>query len=201
MEIRFYQKNDGSKPAVDFLKSLDDKMRAKMSRAIDLLEIHGSQLRFPVSEEIDDGIMELRASFGGNIISPACSTFSLREIPPFLQMASSRKPKRCQQGNSRTPRNTEMIFGGGTKMTTWAEFKAEQMKNPHFKKEYDALDWEFALISARQSAGISQQELSAKSGITQADISKIENGKGNPSIRTLRRLAKAMNKTLRIEFA
>ena len=86
-------------------------------------------------------------------------------------------------------------------MTTWAEYKNEQMKNPDFKQEYDALEFEFALISARQSAGISQQELSEKSGVTQADISKIENGKGNPSICTLRKLAKAMNKTLRIEFA
>ena len=86
-------------------------------------------------------------------------------------------------------------------MTTWAEYKAEQMKNPDFKREYDALEFEFALINARQSAGISQQELSERSGVTQADISKIENGKGNPSIRTLRRLAKAMNKTLHIEFA
>lgn len=86
-------------------------------------------------------------------------------------------------------------------MTTWAEYKAEQLKDPVVKAEYDALEFEFALISARQAAGISQQELSAKSGITQADISKMENGKANPSIRTLRKLATAMGKTLRIEFA
>lgn len=86
-------------------------------------------------------------------------------------------------------------------MTTWAEYKAEQLKDPAVKAEYDALGFEFALISARQAAGISQQELSMKSGITQADISKMENGKANPSIRTLRKLADAMGKTLRIEFA
>lgn len=86
-------------------------------------------------------------------------------------------------------------------MTTWAEYKAEQLKDPVVKAEYDALGFEFALISARQAAGISQQELSMKSGITQADISKMENGKANPSVRTLRKLATAMGKTLRIEFA
>ena len=86
-------------------------------------------------------------------------------------------------------------------MTTWAEYKAEQLKDPAVKAEYDALEFEFSLIQARQSAGISQQELSAKSGITQSDISKIENGKANPSVRTLRKLANAMGKTLRIEFA
>ena len=86
-------------------------------------------------------------------------------------------------------------------MTTWSEYKAEQLKDPAVKAEYDALEFEFALINARQAAGLSQQELSQKSGITQSDISKMESGKANPSIRTLRKLAAALNKTLRIEFA
>ena len=67
MEIEFYRKPDGSEPVVEFLDSLDRKMRAKMVRAIDLLEIHGTALRLPVSENLGDGIMELRSSFGGNI--------------------------------------------------------------------------------------------------------------------------------------
>lgn len=67
MDIEFYQKADGTEPAVDFLKKLDDKMRAKMVRAIDLLELHGHRLRAPESKELEDGIMELRATFGGNI--------------------------------------------------------------------------------------------------------------------------------------
>ena len=66
MNIEFYQKIDGTEPAVDFLKGLDDKMRAKMVRTIDLLEIHGTSLRAPESKIIEDGIFELRASFGGN---------------------------------------------------------------------------------------------------------------------------------------
>ena len=86
-------------------------------------------------------------------------------------------------------------------MKTWNEYKAEQLQNPEVKKEYDALALEFALISARQEAGMSQQELSQLAGVTQADISKIENGKGNPSIKTLQKLAAALHKTLRIDFA
>lgn len=86
-------------------------------------------------------------------------------------------------------------------MKTWNEYKAEQLQNPEVKKEYDALSLEFVLISARQEAGMSQQELSQLAGVTQADISKIENGKGNPSIKTLQKLAAALHKTLRIEFA
>ena len=85
-------------------------------------------------------------------------------------------------------------------MTTWNEFKNEQMNIPAFKKEYDALEWEFNLINERQKAGLSQQELSHKTGISQADISKIENGKGNPSIHTLQKLAKGLGKRLQIQF-
>ena len=86
-------------------------------------------------------------------------------------------------------------------MTTFSEYRFAQLQKPEYKKEYDVLAWEYALISARQEAGMSQQELSRATGVTQADISKIENGKGNPSVRTLQRLAAALNKTLRIEFA
>ncbi|WP_295093806.1 helix-turn-helix transcriptional regulator [Ruminococcus sp.] len=57
-----------------------------------------------------------------------------------------------------------------------------------------------AMIDARTSKGLTQKELSIRSGIAQGDISKLENGNANPSIRTLQRLATAMGKTLRIEF-
>ena len=56
------------------------------------------------------------------------------------------------------------------------------------------------MLAARTSKGLTQKELSICSGIAQGDISKLENGNANPSIRTLQRLATAMRKALRIEF-
>lgn len=56
------------------------------------------------------------------------------------------------------------------------------------------------LISARQRAGLTQKELSRRTGIAQGDISKLEHGNSNPSVRTLQRLAEGMGMTLRIEF-
>ncbi len=89
-------------------------------------------------------------------------------------------------------------------MSEFDEFLAEQIKDADFRKEYDALEPEFtimqAMIDARTSEGLTQKELSLRSGIAQGDISKLENGNGNPSVRTLRRLANAMGKKLRIEF-
>ncbi len=80
----------------------------------------------------------------------------------------------------------------------------EQLKDPEFRKEYEALEPEYtimqAMIDARTSKGLTQKELSIRSGIAQGDISKLENGNANPSLRTLQRLATAMGKTLRIEF-
>lgn len=80
----------------------------------------------------------------------------------------------------------------------------KQLENDGFRKEWEALEPEYAImqaiIDARNVEGLTQKELAALSGIAQGDISRIENGNGNPSVRTLQRLAKAMGKTLKIEF-
>ena len=56
------------------------------------------------------------------------------------------------------------------------------------------------LVEARADLGITQKELSERTGIAQGDISKLENGNGNPSVKTLQRLAAAMDMSLKIEF-
>jgi transcriptional regulator with XRE-family HTH domain len=57
-----------------------------------------------------------------------------------------------------------------------------------------------ALIQARTETGFTQKELSARTGIDQAILSRIENGNANPSIRTLERIAKGLGKELVILF-
>lgn len=66
-KIAFYEKPDGTKPAAEFLQSLDSKMRAKMLRTIQMLQTLGFDLREPYSKPLDDGIFELRAQVGNNI--------------------------------------------------------------------------------------------------------------------------------------
>ena len=84
------------------------------------------------------------------------------------------------------------------------KYLEEQLKDPEFKEEYDALEPEFAVIrailNARHEKGITQKELSELTGIAQGDISKLENGSANPSVRTLERVANALGKRLKIEF-
>lgn len=58
----------------------------------------------------------------------------------------------------------------------------------------------YALVDARRASGLTQKELAERTGIAQADISKVENGNANPSLRTLRRLAAGMGMELKLEF-
>lgn len=71
-------------------------------------------------------------------------------------------------------------------MTNYNDYKERALQNPEVKAEYDALQPEYdiiqAIIDARKTLNITQQELSEKAGITQADISRIENGTRNPSL-------------------
>lgn len=80
----------------------------------------------------------------------------------------------------------------------------EQMKNPEFKKEWDALEPEYQIIKAmldtRNEKSITQKQLADITGIPQADISRLENGNANPSLRTLQRLADGMGMRLKLEF-
>ena len=88
--------------------------------------------------------------------------------------------------------------------TKFNDFLNEQLKDPEVKKEYDALAPEFAIIQAmidaRQASGMTQKQLADKTGIAQADISKLENGNANPSLKTLQRLAAGMGMQVKIEF-
>lgn len=80
----------------------------------------------------------------------------------------------------------------------------ERLKDEDFKKEYDELTPEYevvkAFLNARKQSNMTQKELSEKSGVAQSDISKLENGNSNPSIKMLQRLASSMDMHIKVEF-
>jgi len=88
--------------------------------------------------------------------------------------------------------------------TKFNDFLAEQLKDPEFRREYEALQPEHAviqaMIDARKASGLTQKELSERTGIAQGDICKLERGNVNPSIKTLQRLALGMGMVLKVEF-
>lgn len=80
----------------------------------------------------------------------------------------------------------------------------EQLQDPEFRAEWEALEPERqiirAIIEGRETYDLTQKQLADATGITQADISRLENGTANPSLRTLKRLAAGMGMQLKIEF-
>ena len=100
--------------------------------------------------------------------------------------------------------SNEEIFSNVREMKTFDEMLAKQMKDEEFKKEYEAIQPEMdvirAIVDARISQNLTQKELAERTGINQADISKLENGTRNPSLKLLKRLAEGMGMTLKLEF-
>jgi ribosome-binding protein aMBF1 (putative translation factor) len=90
-------------------------------------------------------------------------------------------------------------------MTRIADLHKEWMQDDHYRKEYEALEEEFALahaiIQARNKAGLTQEELALKMETSQSTIARLESGKAMPSGKTLSKLAKATGTKLEIRFA
>ena len=89
-------------------------------------------------------------------------------------------------------------------MTKISDLHKKWMKDPEYRKEYDALEEEFALMlavaKARARAGLSQAELAKRMRTTQSAVARLESGRGLPSTRTLARFAKATGHRLKVSF-
>lgn len=89
-------------------------------------------------------------------------------------------------------------------MKTFNDMLEKQLEDDELRKEYEAIQPEMdvirAIVDARASQNLTQKELPERTGINQADISKIENGTRNPSLNLLKRLADGMGMALKIEF-
>lgn len=90
-------------------------------------------------------------------------------------------------------------------MSSYEKYRDEALKNdPELRAEYDSLAPEYdiiqAMIDARKELHLTQKDLSERTGITQADISRIENGTRNPSLNMMKRLAEGLGMRLKLEF-
>lgn len=88
---------------------------------------------------------------------------------------------------------------------TFDELKKECLKDPEVAKEYRKLQPEMAvvraIIDARNQNNLTQKELAERTGINQSEISKLENGTRNPSIKLLQKLADGMGMVLNVSFS
>ena len=84
------------------------------------------------------------------------------------------------------------------------KLKADLMKDPAFRREYEKLEPEFAIVraivEARAKKNISQEELAKRMGTGQAVISRLENANASPSLALIKRLANALNLKVELRF-
>lgn len=88
-------------------------------------------------------------------------------------------------------------------MRSFEAWKRRMLKDPEFKRDYDALEEEFALagelIGARAKAKLTQAEVARRMGTSQSAIARIESGR-SPSLTSLRRYAKAVGRKVEIRL-
>ncbi|WP_338832839.1 Antitoxin HigA1 [Moorella humiferrea] len=86
----------------------------------------------------------------------------------------------------------------------WEEFKEQLMKNPAFRKEYEDLEPEYQLVRSiiqqRIAKGMTQAELAKRVGTRQSAIARLESGRYNPSLRFLKKVAKALDAKLEVRL-
>ncbi|OIQ59943.1 helix-turn-helix domain-containing protein [Neomoorella thermoacetica] len=86
----------------------------------------------------------------------------------------------------------------------WEEFKNKLMEEPAFHQAYDDLEPEYQLIKSiieqRKLKGISQAELARKAGTRQSAIARLESGTYNPSLRFLKKVARALDAKIEIKL-
>jgi DNA-binding XRE family transcriptional regulator len=89
-------------------------------------------------------------------------------------------------------------------MSNLQQLKARALQNEEVRSEYDALQDEFELINKlltmRTTAGLTQEELARRMGTKKSNISRLETGNTNPSLKTLRKYARACGFAITMDF-
>ena len=89
-------------------------------------------------------------------------------------------------------------------MTKVSDLHQRWMKDKDYRKAHEELAPEFklarAVINARVTAGLTQEDLARRMNTSQSVIARLESGRTRPSTQTLERLAKATGTRLRISF-
>ncbi len=89
-------------------------------------------------------------------------------------------------------------------MTNISDLHQQWLNDPEYQAAYEAQRSEFevasAIIAARTSANLTQQELAELMSTKQSLIARLEAGEQNTTIKTLKRIAEATNTRLHISF-
>jgi len=87
-------------------------------------------------------------------------------------------------------------------MKNWKNLEKELLKNPKVKAEVEKLEPEYQLarqlIKARLAKKLTQDELAKKVGVKQEYIARLESGQANPTLETINKVGRALDKKLKL---
>ena len=93
----------------------------------------------------------------------------------------------------------------GVEYVLFEDMKREALRNPEFRKAYNALAPKYALINAmldaRNKKGMTQAEIARRAGTTQSAIARFESGRSNPTLEFASRLSSAVGAKLEIRLS
>ena len=93
----------------------------------------------------------------------------------------------------------------GVEYVLFEDMKREALRNPKFRKSYNALTPKYALITAmldaRNKKGMTQAEIARRAGTTQSAIARFESGRSNPTLEFATRLSSAVGAKLEIRLS
>jgi len=91
------------------------------------------------------------------------------------------------------------------KATPWSVIRARHMKDPEFRKEWEAREPERnlmrAILDARIKRKMTQAEIAKRAGTTQSAIARFEAGNTNPTLGFATRLSRAVGARLEIKLS
>ena len=89
-------------------------------------------------------------------------------------------------------------------LINFEDYLKQRLKDDKFRAEYEALELEESLThsitEARRAKGLTREQLAERAGISETDVSDIETGQLDISLRKLQQLARGLGKKLHIEF-
>ena len=176
-------------------------IRAHFLRIVRMIQSHGlERLREPYVKHLEGRVWEMRLKGKDGIARAAYVTATGRRVV-VVHVFTKKNPEDAAAGD-----RDRLASGTGGSMTRKfipvEESFAEWRKDPAFMAAYDALEDEYALASALIEArgNMTQAQVAAAMGTTQAAVARLESGRIKPTTRTLEQYAKATHTKLRIKF-
>jgi len=86
-----------------------------------------------------------------------------------------------------------------TQFETLYDYVAEQLQDPDFRAEWEALEPAYQIARLRILRGLTQEQLAEQVGTKQPSIARLESGKGEPKLSFLRRVAEALDARIEVQ--